>query len=243
MRSSRGTDHTAPGLVPRGERVNRAYQQLRELIVRGRLAPGTRIIETEVAARLGVSRTPVRSALQRLQQEGYIVGSDAGRQSRPTIAPLTKEDAWELFHIVGAMESLAGRLAAQLPIGPRLLLVQALKRCNADLAESASAPRPDENRVFDLDMGFHRMYVQAAAGPRLLALHDAIKPQAERYERLYISALMEEIHTSVAEHEVIIEAIEAGDGRAAQLAIETNWSNAAERLARVIASMGERGSW
>ena len=44
MRSSRGTDHVAAGDVPRGERVNRAYQLLRELIVRGRLAPGTRII-------------------------------------------------------------------------------------------------------------------------------------------------------------------------------------------------------
>jgi len=243
MGSSRGRNDTAPGVVPRGERVNRAYQQLRELIVRGRLAPGTRIIETEIATRLGVSRTPVRSALQRLQQEGYIVGSDAGRQSRPTIAPLTKEDARELFHIVGAMESLAGRIAAQLPIGPRLLLVEALKRYNTDLAAAASAQRPDENRVFDLDMGFHRAYVEASAGPRLLALHDAIKPQAERYERLYISALLDELHTSVAEHEAIIAAIEAGDGRAAQLAIETNWSNAAERLARVIESMGERGSW
>lgn len=243
MRSSLGTDHVAAGDVPRGERVNRAYQLLRELIVRGRLAPGTRIIETEIATRLGVSRTPVRSALQRLQQEGYIVGSDAGRQSRPTIAPLTKEDARELFLIVGAIESLAGRLAAQLPVGPRMLLAETLRRYNTDLAESASAPRPDENRVFDLDMGFHRLYVEAGGGPRLIALHDAIKPQAERYERLYISALMDEIQTSVAEHEAIVAGIEAGDGPAAQLAIETNWSNAAERLARVIASMGERGSW
>lgn len=194
--------------------------------------------------RLGISRTPVRSALQRLQQEGYIVVSEAaGRQARPTVAPLTKEDARELFYIVGAMEALAGRLAAQLPQGPRLLLVEAMKRCNAKLADASSAPRPDENRVFDLELAFHRMYVEASAGPRLLALHDAIKPQAERYERLYISALMDEIRTSVAEHEAIIEAIEAGDGRAAQLAIETNWRNAAERLARVIESMGERGSW
>src|SRR5690606_34615719 len=170
-------------------------------------------------------------------------GVGRGGQSRPTIAPLTKEDARELFLIVGVIESLAGRLAAQLPVGPRMLLAETLRRYNTDLAESASAPRPDENRVFDLDMGFHRLYVEAGGGPRLIALHDAIKPQAERYERLYISALMDEIRTSVAEHEAIIAGIEAGDGPAAQLAIETNWSNAAERLARVIASMGERGSW
>src|SRR5690606_27538575 len=143
----------------------------------------------EIATRLGVSRTPVRSALQRLQQEGYIVGSDSGRQSRPTIAPLTKEDARELFRIVGAVESLAGRQAAELPLAYRVLLSDELERYNAELSAAASAPKPDDNRVFDLDMGFHRRYVEAGAGPRLLALHDAIKPQAERYERLYISAL------------------------------------------------------
>jgi DNA-binding GntR family transcriptional regulator len=54
----------------RGDRVSQAYHQLRELIVWGKLAPGPRIIETDVATRLGVSRTPVRSAVQRLQQEG-----------------------------------------------------------------------------------------------------------------------------------------------------------------------------
>jgi DNA-binding GntR family transcriptional regulator len=243
MRARGGSEHIAKGEVPRGERVNRAYQKLRDLIVRGRLAPGTRIIETEIAARLGVSRTPVRSALQRLQQEGYIVAPDAGRQSRPTVAPLTKEDARELFLIVGAIESLAGRLAAGLPIPRRAILVAELKRYNSDLSTTASADRPDENRIFDLDMGFHRRYVEVGGGPRLIALHDAIKPQADRYERLYISALMDEIHTSVAEHEAIIRGIEAGDGPAAQLAIETNWRNAAERLSKVIDSMGERGSW
>ena len=54
------------------DRASQAYRRLRELIVHGRLAPGARIIETEVAGKLGISRTPVRAALQRLQQEGYI---------------------------------------------------------------------------------------------------------------------------------------------------------------------------
>ncbi|MFB6240160.1 MAG: GntR family transcriptional regulator, partial [Gemmatimonadota bacterium] len=54
------------------DRSGETYTRLRELIVRGQLAPGSRIIETDVAERLGVSRTPVRSALQRLEQEGFI---------------------------------------------------------------------------------------------------------------------------------------------------------------------------
>ena len=75
------------------------------------------------------------------------------------------------------------------------------------------------------------------------ALHAATKPQAERYIRLYISALVDEITTSVEEHNVIIRRIADGDAVGAQQAVDTNWRNAAVRLAKVIASLGERGSW
>src|SRR5437899_12486779 len=100
------------GRSARGDRIGRAYQQLRELIVWGRLAPGSRVIESDVAERLGVSRTPVRSALHRLQQEGYIVGVGRGREHRLTVAPLTHEDARDLFSIIGAIEALAAQHAA-----------------------------------------------------------------------------------------------------------------------------------
>src|SRR5678809_266639 len=93
-------------------RPQEVYERLRALIIDGRLAPGTRIVETEVAARLGVSRTPVRGALQRLQQEGFIVDSPTLQQTRPTVAPLTSEDARELFLLVGALEGLAAHRAA-----------------------------------------------------------------------------------------------------------------------------------
>ena len=80
-------------------------------------------------------------------------------------------------------------------------------------------------------------------GPRLLALHRSIKPQIERYTRLYISALVDELPTSIKEHEIIVRAIASGDALGAQRAVETNWRNAAARLSRVIAQLGERGSW
>jgi len=229
--------------VGRGESVARTYEQLRELIVCGRLAPGSRIVESEIASRLGVSRTPARSALHRLQQEGYIASSDGSKEQRLVIAPLTQGDARELFHIVGQLEGLAARGAAELPDSTRAELARTLRALNAELAEAARAPRPDAPRIFELDTAFHRAYVAGAAGPRLLALHDAIKPQSERYIRLYISSLVDEISTSVEEHEVIIRQIESGDGLAAQSAVDTNWRNAALRLEKVIATLGERGSW
>ena len=78
--------------APHGSRPEQVYARLRDLIVQGLLAPGSRIVETEIASRLGVSRTPVREALQRLQQEGYVMGSPGAQQSRLTVAPLTRDE-------------------------------------------------------------------------------------------------------------------------------------------------------
>lgn len=227
----------------RKDRPQRVYEQLRTLIVHGRLAPGSRLVETDIASRFQVSRTPVRGALQRLQQEGYIVDSPSMRQSRPTVAPLTQEDASELFNIVGVLEGLAARSAAQLTPARRQVLARQMTTLNAEFKKAAQAARPDHNRLYELDEKFHSAYVEAAAGPRLLALHLAVKPQAERYERLYVSFLTGEIVTSVKEHEAIVNAIATGRPDPAERAVHDNWHNAAERLSKVIERAGERGRW
>jgi DNA-binding GntR family transcriptional regulator len=231
--------------LERGDRVTLAYNKLRELIVSGRLAPGSRIIETAVASRLGVSRTPVRAALQRLQQEGYVMIASPGQQSRMSVTPLTQDDARELFGMVSAVEGLAANWAARRSAPERELVVGELRVLNADLLLAASAPAVQRNvdLVFELDQRFHRRVVEAGAGPRLLALHDSFKPQSERYGRIYSSALINEIATSVEEHEDVIRGVESGDGEAAERAMRRNWWNASERLAQVIGTVGERGSW
>lgn len=225
------------------DRSSAAYHELRELIVRGRLAPGNRLIEAEVAERLGVSRTPVRAAFQRLEQEGYIVSSGDGGRNRVWVAPLTRDDSAELLYIIGQIEGLAARWAGQLASDARGRLSRELASINGSLELASGRDRPDQNEIFELDRRFHRAYVEAGAGPRLLALHDSIKPQAERYTRVYISSLVTEIHTSVEEHEVIVDAIREGRATEAERSVQTNWRNAAARLASVIDSVGERGSW
>jgi DNA-binding GntR family transcriptional regulator len=222
--------------------VQRVYQELRRLIVTGQLPPGARIAERSVAERLDVSRTPVRSALHRLQQEGFVDSYGRGRNQRLIVAPLTQDDGREMFLIVGHLEGLAARTAAQLDSPRRTDVVRRLRALNKDLA-AESRRRVTVTRIFDLDRLFHRAYVERVLGPRLLALHSSIKPQVERYARLYISALVDELPTSVQEHKAIIRAIAAGDPAAAQHAVETNWRNAADRLTQVIAEHGERGSW
>jgi len=224
-------------------RTTQVYRKLRELIVHGRLAPGARITEIEAAERLGVSRTPLRSALQRLQQEGYIIAPVNGRRARMFVAPLTREDSTELMHIIGEIEGLAARNAAGLNPRLRSDLVDQMTVLNGKLARAAEAPRPQAGTIFEVDLAFHAAFVVAGAGPRLLGLHQATKPQAERYGRVYAAALTGATQVSVNEHAEIVRAIAQGDGDAAQRAVLGNWRNAAARLSQVIEAAGERGGW
>jgi DNA-binding GntR family transcriptional regulator len=219
------------------------YRRLRELIVHGLVSPGSRIIETEIATRLGVSRTPVREALQRLHQEGFVFGTPGSQQSRLTVAPLTRGDVHDLLSIVGALEGLGAHEAAQLDDLRRRMLARELRAINADFHRSGNAPAVSHNDLFEADERFHHRIIEAGGRPRLLALHDAVKPQAERYIRMYISMLTSDTASSVAEHEQIANAIESGDAQRAQVAVQTNWQHATERLVRVIEVAGEQGSW
>jgi len=242
-RTRRAAAHPAHASADeRLDNVSRAYHDLRSVIVWGQLPPGSRISERVIAERLGLSRTPVRSALHRLEQEGFVASSGRGRERRLIVAPLTMDDGQELFHIVGHLEGLAARTAAGLPAARRKELAARMRELNRELAAQSRA-RGAAARFFELDLHFHEAFVHHVVGPRLLTLHRAIKPQCERYTRLYVSVLLDELPTSVKEHEVIASSIARGDPDAAQAAVETNWNNAATRLARIISQHGERGSW
>jgi DNA-binding GntR family transcriptional regulator len=240
-RATRATGDVAA--APHGSRPEQVYVRLRDLIVQGLLSPGSRIIETEIATRLGVSRTPVREALQRLQQEGFVNGTPGAQQSRLTVAPLTRADVHELLNVVGALEGLGAYEAASLDESRRRTLAAELRAINDEFNKAGRKSPPEHSALYDSDDRFHRRIVEACGGPRLLALHDSVKPQAERYIRMYISMLTGDISSSVAEHEAITAAIEAGKSADAQDAIAVNWRHAAERLSKVIEVAGERGSW
>src|ERR1700761_665399 len=117
----------------RGQSIHLVFVRLREMIITGKLAPGTWIIESDLAERLGFSRTPIRGALHWLQREGYVVATGNSTKSRMLVAPLTKEDALELYVIIGHLEGLAARLAAELPSAKRTATIQQMKEYNAGL--------------------------------------------------------------------------------------------------------------
>ena len=233
---------TLPPKPEHGSSVITAFQQIRELIVHGRLSPGTWVVEGDLAERLNISRTPVRAALHWLQRDGYVHEHRSANKCRIVVAPLTKEDAAELYDIIGHTEGLAGRMVAAETDPERMALARKLSAVNKQLAavaESSTGP----GSIFDLDREFHCLIVEAGAGPRLLALHRSVEPQAERYWRLYASSSLHDLNLSVAEHEAIIEAVKAGDADTLEKALQLNWTRGWERLGKVIDVFGERGSW
>lgn len=233
---------TLPDKPEHGMSVTTAFHQIRELIVHGRLSPGTWVVEGDLAERLNISRTPVRAALHWLQRDGYVHEHRTANKCRIVVAPLTKEDAGELYSIIGHTEGLAGRMVAALPDAERSALAARLTALNKQLAairESSTGT----GSIFDLDREFHCLIVEAGAGPRLLTLHRAVEPQAERYWRLYASSIMHDLKLSVAEHEAIIQALKKGDADSLEKALQLNWTRGWERLGKVIDVFGERGSW
>lgn len=220
-----------------------AFQEIRELIVHGKMSPGTWIVEADLAERLNMSRTPVRGAIHWLQREGYVLEHRQVSKSRMIVAPLTKEDASELYLIIGRIEGIAGRGAAQMAEPKRLALAKELTAINENLRSIAEGRSGHASDIFDLDRSFHRLIVKAGAGARLSTLHNAIEPQTERYWRLYASSIIRDLLTSVKEHEGIIEGIVAGDMNTVERRLQNNWQKGSERLGHVIDIFGERGSW
>lgn len=227
----------------RGSSTNTAFNALRGLIVQGRLAPGSWIVESDLARVLKMSRTPIRAALQWLQHEGYVVARGTGSKSKMMVAPLTLSDARELYGIVGRIEGMAGRYTSLLSLPQRNSLTAALKKLNAELVKTTKSSNPDPERFVQVDTAFHDKIVEGCGLPRLLAIYNAIKPQTDRYWKIYTTTNEEEMKASCTEHNRIITAIAKGDGAAVESALQVNWENGAERLAKAIMKFGERGSW
>jgi DNA-binding GntR family transcriptional regulator len=220
-----------------------AFREIRELIVHGKLSPGTWILEADLAERLNMSRTPVRGAIQWLQREGYVLEHRNISKSRMIVAPLTKEDANELYTIIGSLEGIAGRGVTELPEAQRKQISTQLRTLNDRLSGIAEGRSGHPGEIFDIDREFHRLIVKYGAGTRLTKLHGAIEPQTERYWRLYASSIIADLHKSVEEHNEIIRAVNKADANGIEIALKQNWLNGAKRLGHVIDIFGERGSW
>ncbi|MCC7054137.1 MAG: GntR family transcriptional regulator [Gemmatimonadaceae bacterium] len=219
------------------------HDKLRALIVRGRLLPGTRLTEIDVATQLQVSRTPAREALRRLQQERLLVptGASDGAKVRLAVAPMTADEARELYTAAGALEGLVARRVEERRSAERLALAASMAKAQAEFRCEASKGAPDWNRQFELHNAFHQTLRSALAGPRLQLLLVELRPHLDRYEYFYGPLIGSGFEETFAEHDAIVESIASGSPAAAERAVRTNWFKAADRLARVVRRAGEAG--
>lgn len=189
-----------------------AYEQLRDWITLGPLEPGEPIRDSEVAARLGISRTPVREALLRLEQEG-LVEMFPGRGTR--VPPLRFERARHLFSIGGALDGLAAEEATPRLGDDQLDAIEEMLRA----MEVDDEPR----QLQMLDERFHRTYYDATGNEPLISMLEAITVELRRFDRVGFRD-RDILRTARGEHRAILGAFRARDAARAATAARLNWT-------------------
>lgn len=225
----------------RGGLVRTSYMRLRKLIVEGHLVPGSRLVETDLAEELGVSRGTVRRALEQLHHEGHLTQNKPGRQSRLVVAPMTAKDAREIYYLMAQVEGLAASELAQKPEDVRAAVAEEMAVIESRISDAPEQKESDPNRFVALDQKFHGCFVEAGGGPRTRSLHGILRPQLERYARFYTGNIGDKVARARKEHREIIAMVRKGDPEGAHAAVHRNWHNGAERVDQLIQEMGERG--
>jgi DNA-binding GntR family transcriptional regulator len=212
--------------VPLREQVHHAIVGR---ILREELAPGSRISDSALASELGVSRTPVREALLRLEREGFLE-SDIGRGF--FVKPLSAREVREMYPIVASLEVLAMR---QAPPPTRARLAE-LERINAEIIRV----QDDPERRIDLDLLWHSTLVQGCENERLLSMIASLKAVIRRYEYAYMQNAGH-ILVSTRIHEQMVHALEQGNTAEAEELLEQSWDFGVSQLADWLESSGGNG--
>jgi DNA-binding GntR family transcriptional regulator len=186
-----------------------AYAEIRSLILSGDASPGTQLKEEQLADICGVSRTPVRDALRRLEAELYVVRSDS---QRAFVADWSHEDVDEMFALRGMLEAhAAGRAATRFDRAT----LDALIMCNEQIEAAVLREKPDIGAFLDGNRAFHRIIIDNANSPRLAAtLATLVEQPVVRRTAMHYGR--EQLAQSAREHRELILAFEAKDSNWAQ---------------------------
>jgi DNA-binding GntR family transcriptional regulator len=202
VRTATATRTDTPPAPPRGfvSKTDMVAALIRQLIITGELAAGEQLRQRDLAQRFGVSQTPVREALRRLESEGLVVG-DTHRGF--TVVEPDDGPVEENFQIRAALESLGASLAAQkIDAGG----IEALR----DLNDQMRTLPDDDPRYADLNRDFHFTVYEHAGSPLLLSLMRLL------WASLHGGPQVSRTHAeSARQHDAIIDALRAGDAAAA----------------------------
>lgn len=200
-------------------------EALRDAIRRGILEPGERLMEVQLAEELGISRTPVREAIRKLEQEGYVIMMP---RRGTYVSSVSVHDVKEIFEIRSALESLSTGLAA-IRIEP-----EELEKLRALLAEiEGHIERKDIDKIVATDVEFHGLLYQVSRNDRLVAIISNLKEQLARFRTLSMS-YPGRLQETLEEHRAMVEAIAAGDVEAARDAAERHMERAEETLLKAM---------
>jgi DNA-binding GntR family transcriptional regulator len=192
---------------------DQAYAQLRDAILDGTLEPGEQLKDAELAEWLGLSRTPIREAVARLEEYGLV---ETKPNSYTRVAPLSARDARDAFTVYAALEALAASLAVPRLTGDDL---ETMRGANSDLADALAAA--DVDAAISADDRFHGVIVHAAANREIVRSLERLLPKIRRLERARFGSLAG--RRSVEQHERIIALCATGDAHPSAEAVRENW--------------------
>lgn len=201
------------GIHKRSLLRNDVYESIRDAIIDGTFAPGERLRDPELEAWLGVSRTPIREALLRLERAGLII-SQPGRATM--VAPLDPASTVGARQVVAAMHELAARLAV-----PELDQDGLAAMVGANASFSAALDRDDAAAALTADDQFHAVLVGASRNAMIPLVLEQAMPVLRRSEFQRFSS--EAARHSVTAHARIIQLASVGDAEGAALATRENW--------------------
>lgn len=199
------------------------YRKVTEWIITGVLRPGEILKDKELAETLGVSRTPVREALQRLRVEGFVQ-TESNRWTR--VAPIDVSAVAEIYQVVGALESLAILSAApRLTTGDLDAMAEANRQLRAALDEGRGMDAPEA------DARFHELFVRKCGNSHLIRIMDDLRRKLRRAEIAYFEGGIVAAE-SANEHDQVIADLRRGEYELAAASIRENWDRPLERLRR-----------
>lgn len=200
-------------------------ESLREAIRNGVLKPGERIMEIQLAEELGVSRTPVREAIRKLELEGYVVMMP---RRGTYVANMSIRDINEIFEIRTALESLSNGLAAEHITDEELEHLQRLLVIIGGYIKDGNI-----EKIVETDIEFHDLMYHAARNQRLVGIISNLRDQLTRFRTLSMS-YPGRLEATLDEHRTIVEAIANGDRKAASKAAEQHMENSEKTLLKAM---------
>ena len=191
--------------IPRAALHEQVAQRLRQMLVEGRIPPGAKLNERELAELLNVSRTPLREAIKMLAAEGLV----ELLPNRGAIAvSLSEADVLNTFEVMAGLEGLSGELAAQRITPQELAEIQAMQ-----FEMMAAYTRRDLSAYYSLNARIHNAINTAAKNPVLASVYNQVNARLQAL-RFRSNQDGEKWKRAMKEHERMIEALTARDGAA-----------------------------